>query len=61
MCHGFIDPRFLMRETEDHLRDMPRVPAPEAAPRPAWVPGLVAALRRLVGAPQPKHAPVAAE
>jgi hypothetical protein len=57
MCHGFIDPRFLMRETEDRLTDNIRVPVADPAPRPSLVPGLVATLRRLVAWSEPKSEP----
>ena len=65
MCHGYIDPRFLMRETEDRLKDAARVPAPETAPRPSLVPelvpSLVAALRRLFARPQQERETIVAE
>lgn len=61
MCHGFVDPRFLIRETHDRLTDDIRVPAPEPAPRPSLMPGLVAAVRRLFARPQPERATIAAE
>ena len=63
MCHGYVDLRLMMRETETRVTDVSfdPVPAPNPNPRPAARPGLVAALGRIFARPQPERETIAAE
>ena len=60
MCHGYVDLRYLKRESDERIKETVRETAPARAPaEPAG--GLVAALRGLVEKVRPAKTPVAAE